>query len=224
MQYEKKNKTQQTTIYILSFYIIILSAFLGYETYSLGNAFKENNEILKTLTHQHDQNLVEELQKQLEKQVEKNNQKNFSDKKANNINSSRQINCLAENMYHEARGESTEGIMAVGFVTMNRVNSGQFANSVCGVVNQKNVVNKDDEEKVVCQFSWKCDDNLYAINDKEKWKEIKSLAARIYKNHSNMKDNTNGALYFHNLTVTPKFSNIIKTAQIENHIFYKKKS
>mgnify|MGYP003343761547 CR=1 FL=1 len=71
MQYEKKNKTQQTTIYILSFYIIILSAFLGYETYSLGNAFKENNEILKTLTHQHDQNLVEELQKQLEKQVEK---------------------------------------------------------------------------------------------------------------------------------------------------------
>ena len=43
MQYEKKNKTQQTTIYILSFYIIILSAFLGYETYSLGNAFKENN-------------------------------------------------------------------------------------------------------------------------------------------------------------------------------------
>jgi spore germination cell wall hydrolase CwlJ-like protein len=64
----------------------------------------------------------------------------------------RQLDCLAKNIYHEAAGESFEGKVAVAQVTMNRAESGKFPSDVCAVVYQKNVF----YEKVVCQFSWYC--------------------------------------------------------------------
>ena len=47
-----------------------------------------------------------------------------------------QANCIAVAVYHEARGESLEGQMAVAQVIMNRAASGQYPNSWCGVVKQ----------------------------------------------------------------------------------------
>ena len=44
------------------------------------------------------------------------------------------LRCLAENIYHEARGEPLAGQYAVAEVTMNRVRSREFPNSVCAVV------------------------------------------------------------------------------------------
>lgn len=52
------------------------------------------------------------------------------------------VECLAENIYHEARGESVEGQKAVGYVTLHRVASKRFPDDVCGVVWQSK------------QFSW----------------------------------------------------------------------
>jgi len=45
--------------------------------------------------------------------------------------------CLAKAVYFEARGESTEGQVAVAEVVMNRAASGRYPPSVCGVVTQK---------------------------------------------------------------------------------------
>ena len=50
--------------------------------------------------------------------------------------------CLACNLYFEARGEEKTGIVAVAMVTLNRVNSFEYPNSICKVVWQK------------WQFSW----------------------------------------------------------------------
>ena len=55
---------------------------------------------------------------------------------------STQMNCLALVGYHEAKGESDRGMIAVMQVTMNRVKSEKFANTVCGVVYSPN------------QYSW----------------------------------------------------------------------
>ena len=44
--------------------------------------------------------------------------------------------CLALNLYHEARSERTAGMWAVGDVTINRVKSSSFPNTICGVVTQ----------------------------------------------------------------------------------------
>ena len=51
---------------------------------------------------------------------------------------SRERNCLARAMYFESNRSSDEGMLAVGTVVMNRVHSGIYPASVCGVVGQKN--------------------------------------------------------------------------------------
>ena len=48
----------------------------------------------------------------------------------------RQLECLATAVYHESKGEPLEGQLAVAQVVMNRVDSGRFADSICGVVYQ----------------------------------------------------------------------------------------
>jgi spore germination cell wall hydrolase CwlJ-like protein len=60
--------------------------------------------------------------------------------------------CLAENVYHEARGEPEEGRFAVMFTTLSRMFSPtkEFPKSVCGVVYQP------------WQFSWTMDAGLRA--------------------------------------------------------------
>lgn len=42
--------------------------------------------------------------------------------------------CLALNVYHEARSENYDGQMAVAQVTLNRVASEKYPDSICDVV------------------------------------------------------------------------------------------
>ena len=48
--------------------------------------------------------------------------------------------CLAQNIYHEARGEIIDGQIAVSNVVVNRVKSKQFPNDICSVVYQRNQI------------------------------------------------------------------------------------
>src|SRR5438045_1045344 len=63
------------------------------------------------------------------------------------VERSRQLACLTQAIYFEARGESEEGKRAVAYVVMNRVGNPRFADTVCGVVHQGG-------PKPPCQFSW----------------------------------------------------------------------
>lgn len=47
-----------------------------------------------------------------------------------------QAHCIAVAVYHEARGESLEGQLAVARVIMNRASSGKYPTSWCGTVKQ----------------------------------------------------------------------------------------
>ena len=47
-----------------------------------------------------------------------------------------EANCIAVAVYHEARGESLEGQLAVARVIMNRASSGKYPASWCGTVKQ----------------------------------------------------------------------------------------
>jgi hypothetical protein len=47
-----------------------------------------------------------------------------------------EANCIAVAVYHEARGETLEGQLAVAKVIMNRAASGKYPTSWCGVVKQ----------------------------------------------------------------------------------------
>jgi hypothetical protein len=46
--------------------------------------------------------------------------------------------CMARAMYFESNRSSDEGMLAVGTVVMNRLESGKYPKTVCGVVGQKN--------------------------------------------------------------------------------------
>ncbi len=50
----------------------------------------------------------------------------------------REQECLARAMYFESNRSSQEGMLAVGSVVMNRLESGQYPDSVCAVVGQRN--------------------------------------------------------------------------------------
>ena len=122
-----------------------------------------------------------------------------------------EIECLARNMYYEARGEGTKGMLAVGHVTMNRVNSKRFPSSVCGVVTQK--------YKKTCQFSWVCMSKLPSIRP-EHYEKIRVMAVMVYDGH--LRDVTRGATFFHNTRVAPVWSRTKRvTTQIGSHIFYR---
>ena len=126
-----------------------------------------------------------------------------------------QVECLAQNMYFESGHESEKGQIAVGMVTMNRVKSGVFPNTVCGVVKQKNLINGVH----VCQFSWFC--TAFRSNKQsESYQQAKDVAVYVYANYENLKDITKGALYYHADYVNPRWK-LEKTTVIGRHIFYK---
>ena len=136
--------------------------------------------------------------------------------------------CLAQNIYHEARGESTEGQIAVSNVVINRVESKQFPNDICSVVYQRSQIEILDRIlKIIripklCQFEWVCNFKPNFINDSDSWKNIQTLAQEIVVGVHD--DITNGATHYYNpeSVPTPPWANVlIKTTVIGNHHFYK---
>jgi spore germination cell wall hydrolase CwlJ-like protein len=119
----------------------------------------------------------------------------------------RDLDCLAKNIYFEARGESQRGKIAVAQVTLNRVrHPGEFSKTICGVVYQKD------------QFSWT---NLpkQTIKDLQQWEESLHIARGVL--HGKMFLENFDALYFHASYVKPQWratKQYIRT--IGKHIFY----
>ena len=131
----------------------------------------------------------------------------------------KQLECLTKNIYWEAASEPFEGKVGVAQVTMNRVESGKFASSVCGVVYQKNVF----YEKVVCQFSWYCEtvSKIRPIH-KEMWKESEEVAKKVLLENFRLPSLKN-ALYYHADYVNPGWQKP-KIDKIGRHIFYGEKN
>ena len=94
----------------------------------------------------------------------------------------KELHCLAQNVYFEARGEMPVGQLAVAMVTMNRVESRRFPNSVCRVVWQKR------------QFSWTHDGRSDRPTDKKAWVLAKQIANFIYNKYTDYSAASNGAL------------------------------
>jgi spore germination cell wall hydrolase CwlJ-like protein len=131
----------------------------------------------------------------------------------------RQLECLTRNIYWEAASEPFEGKVAVAQVTLNRMQSGKFADSVCGVVHQKNVF----YERVVCQFSWYCEGNhkVKAIH-KPMWRESEEVAKKVLLEGFRL-PSLHKALYYHADYVNPGW-NHPKLEKIGRHIFYGERS
>lgn len=120
-----------------------------------------------------------------------------------------EISCLAKNLYFEARGEGLRGMLAVGYVTLNRVKDKRFPSSICNVVYQPS------------QFSWT--NYKHAVTDKKAFEDAYKVATSIlYETDATLFDFTHGSIYFHSTYVKPFWSyKFVKVTQVGNHIFYR---
>jgi len=140
--------------------------------------------------------------------------------------SEQELNCLTLNMYHEARGEGTAGILAVSYVVLNRVNDSRFPNTICGVVKQgHHIKEKDGTSRPLrnkCQFSWYCDGKSDEPKNKRDYNRLLGFSKYVLSNITKQIDITDGALFYHAEYVSPSWSKTRqKTTKIGVHIFYR---
>ena len=161
----------------------------------------------------------------------------------------KEVQCLAENIYFEARAESFSGKAAVGNVTRNRVLDSRWPNTYCSVVTQgpvreswKTKQHKDlaDSERVYypkkhrCQFSWYCDgksDYIQVVYEKgkakgkqigpnmEAWKQSVQVSLLALKGVTI--DPTSGATHYYNHNISnPNWGQVYPVVAIlSNHTF-----
>ncbi len=126
--------------------------------------------------------------------------------------------CLTEALYFEARGESVEGIFAVGEVILNRVDSPSFPDNVCGVIHQ------GTGERFRCQFTYTCDGRKEVINEPAAWDRVGKVADLLLTG-AVPRALTDGATYYHTKAVNPRWARVFtQTASIGYHLFYRKEA
>lgn len=145
-----------------------------------------------------------------------------------------ELECLATNIYFEARDQDVLGQRAVAHVALNRVKSPDFPNTICDVVKQgPTYTNRPDlPRKNRCQFSWYCDGKSDNIRFQKRNGETVDIVYDAYWTAAvealevisgRSKDPTNGAtFYFAHDLVKPRWADVfVISATIEDHTFMK---
>ena len=138
----------------------------------------------------------------------------------------RELECMAKNIYFEAAIESTAGKIAVAQVTMNRVRSRHYPDSICKVVYQGKHHSNGFPVRDRCQFSWYCDGKGDEPRPTPAWKDSVEIAEYIIRTPS-LLDITDGATHYHAdwMEKFPKWAHQKKKlVKIDTHIFYKKRN
>lgn len=128
-----------------------------------------------------------------------------------------EFECLALNIYHEARSEPEIGRLAVAAVTLNRVDSSAYPDSICAVVQQ------GGEARHRCQFSWWCDGRDDTPTETRAWQLAQQTARRSLLGLA--PDPTGGATHYHATYVHPSWAEAFEpTTLIGRHRFYRTES
>lgn len=132
----------------------------------------------------------------------------------------KELNCLGEAIYREARGESLLGQVFVAEVILNRVKHPDFPKTICDVTHQKSI---NSNGKLVCQFSWNCM-KLPPIAKKERF--VPYTIAKFVYNGTIERNVSKGSLYFFSKDELKYVKNmkIVRVAQFGKHIGFKNKA
>ena len=112
--------------------------------------------------------------------------------------------CLARAVYFEARGEPLEGQLAVAQVILNRVASGRFASTVCGVINQPGQFSFSRSRLPADGRDWRTAKAIAAIAATAAWD---AMAPR--------------ATAFHATRIATGWTAMHVVGTIGNHVFYR---
>jgi spore germination cell wall hydrolase CwlJ-like protein len=129
--------------------------------------------------------------------------------------SERELECLALNVYWEARSEPRIGQMAVAAVVLNRVADPEFPDTICDVVMQGG-----ERGRNRCQFSWHCDGRSDDPRNPTAWESALHVARMALERQRS--DPTDGALWYHADHVQPAWSRRMAViAHLGRHLFYR---
>ena len=127
----------------------------------------------------------------------------------------RERHCLAQAVYFEARSEPEEGQAAVAQVILNRVKSGLYPSSVCGVVFQNR------QRYKACQFTFTCEGKSLRVTDHESWGTASRIAKEVLEGKTYLAE-VGAATHYHANYVRPSWARRLKKMDvIGRHIFYK---
>ena len=138
----------------------------------------------------------------------------------------REKECLAQAIYHEARGEPLMGRVAVAQVIVNRVKSAAYPDSICKVVYQ------NAHWRNRCQFSFACDGLSDKPREKAAWRAARALAEEIMRAQADaaapriaqiglLAPAMRMATHYHADYVMPRWGRVKKkVGLIGRHIFY----
>ena len=126
----------------------------------------------------------------------------------------RQMRCLAEAIYFESRSEPEAGQAAVAQVVLNRVRSGIYPTTVCGVVYQ------DRNRPFACQFTFACEGKSLRIEEPGPWAVATRIAQEVVSG-ANYNPKVGVAVNYHANYVSPFWAGYLKRVdRIGAHIFY----
>ncbi len=128
------------------------------------------------------------------------------------LDQSRDLECLTQAVYYEARGESHSGQQAVAQVILNRVRHPAFPKSICGVVFQ-------GAKTGGCQFSFACDGQPHHPLENAAWRRAESVAAEALDGQ--VMTEVGDATHFHVAGTGSWSASLLKVAQIGAHVFYR---
>jgi len=143
-----------------------------------------------------------------------------------------EVKCLALNIYFEARDQPTKGQIAVALVTINRVNSKRFPDTICRVIHQASRHKNGKPKRNKCQFSWYCDGISDIPRERLAWKisllisqamlQQPGIQIKHYGETWKIEDFLNGAKHYHRVDVNPYWNRkMLKVVTIGDHIFWK---
>jgi spore germination cell wall hydrolase CwlJ-like protein len=131
------------------------------------------------------------------------------------LDGARDLDCLTQAVYYEARGESAMGQAAVAQVVLNRVRHPAFPKTICAVVFQGAGLGKAD-----CQFSFVCDGSMRQPLDVQAWDRAQHVAARALSGA--VVAQIGNATHFHATRLGPQWGDgLVKVATVGLHVFYK---
>jgi len=130
------------------------------------------------------------------------------------LDASRDLECLTQAAYYEARGEGREGMKAVTQVVLNRVRHRAFPNSVCGVVFQ------GAGRRTGCQFSFTCNGSMRGRVNTAAWNRARDIASAALS--GTVYAGVGNATHFHTTGVSPRWRNsLVRVSQVGDHLFYR---
>jgi spore germination cell wall hydrolase CwlJ-like protein len=132
-----------------------------------------------------------------------------------------QVQCMALNVYYEARGSNLADKVAVADVVLNRVKDTRYPNTICEVVKQGKQYPSGQMVRNKCQFSWYCDGKHDRPQDEDRWAEAQSIAWNMVE-EGKFRGITEGATHYHATYVNPRWAKTLQlVGRIGAHIFYR---